>query len=137
MVEVIVEPGTTVEVDGPGFDVSVATPAWDFEAATPAWTFEIVPPDRVAETTPLATDLEVLLLPGPQGPTGPPGPPGSSYHFAQVTPAASWFIQHNLQRYPAVVVRVDGEHIYTDITYHDENALTLDFPQPVAGFVDM
>lgn len=121
--------GATVTVHQPQFRVTLAPPRTVVAGSPPnvrttvshpgATTFTARPPD---------TGVSVLPV------RGPPGPPGTSYVHEQTAPSASWLVQHNLQRYPAVVLLVSGEYVTTDITYLDENALVLTFPQPVAGF---
>lgn len=56
------------------------------------------------------------------------------YTHNQTTPAAVWSVEHNLGKYPMVSV-VDSTKavVYGDITYIDENNLTITFAGAFAG----
>tara|TARA_R100001510_G_C7652216_1_gene210018 strand:+ start:2025 stop:2585 length:561 start_codon:yes stop_codon:yes gene_type:complete len=48
---------------------------------------------------------------------------------------ATWNINHNLDKYPAVVaVNTSNEEIFGDLTYVDKNNVTIAFKSAVAGF---
>lgn len=71
---------------------------------------------------------------------GPAGPPGSSYSHQQTIPAATWTVQHNLHRKPAVVLFLDenpAEPVYTDVTYPDADTVVIEWPTAVAGWVEI
>lgn len=70
---------------------------------------------------------------GIAGPRGPAGPSGGSQQYPQSSPAATWTIQHNLNRYPLVSVVVAGELVDADIEYSDLNTVAVVFASPVAG----
>jgi hypothetical protein len=79
---------------------------------------------------------EILLASGPQGSVGPAGatgPQSTRFVFNQATPAASWYITHNLDTYPVVTVVIDGQEVITDVEYVDAFTVYLTFPSPVAG----
>lgn len=73
---------------------------------------------------------------GPQGLRGPAGPPGSAggVSYNQSIPAATWVINHGLNRYPAVVTRDStGEVIVGNVTYIDLNNAQVDFSAATGG----
>lgn len=86
---------------------------------------------------PIATLIETVPT-GPQGPAGPTGPAGAAggetYVHNQASASAQWIIQHNLNRYPTVVV-VDsaGTVVMGEVTYIDSNNIVLDFNPSFAG----
>lgn len=147
MAEVVVEPGTTVEVDTPGAAVEVATPSFEFESLTPAWTFETVSPQTVAGVDALGTDVDVLLLPGPPGPAGQPGPEGpaydggGAYQHVQEVPSTVWDADHGLGFNPAGVrvVAVNGDVWHPhQISHPQPGQITrLTFLESVAGTADL
>lgn len=82
-------------------------------------------------------DLE-LSSPGPQGARGPQGaqglPGGTGFVLDQVAPSATWLIQHNLGRYPAVtIIDSAGNLVLTDVFYSDLNTAVLTFASPTTG----
>lgn len=147
MAEVVVEPGTTVEVDFPGFDVEVVTPGFEFEATTPAWSFEVVPPQTSVDLDGPETGVDVLLLPGPQGPAGQQGPEGPAYDgggaytHVQEAPSTVWDINHGLGFNPAGirVIDVAGDHWWPlNVTHPQSGQVTrLTFPESIAGTADV
>lgn len=97
----------------------------------------------------VATVVELGLQQGPKGDPGTPGaqgepgetgatgPSGATFLFTQPTPAATWVVAHNLNTYPAVVILVDSNQVYSDVSYPDLNHLSIAFPTPVTGIASM
>jgi hypothetical protein len=57
-----------------------------------------------------------------------------TFIFNQNTPAITWNIQHNLQKFPSVMVTLPtGQVGYGDVTYIDENNLTITFAGDESG----
>jgi hypothetical protein len=57
-----------------------------------------------------------------------------TFTFNQGVPAITWNIQHNLQKFPSVtVVLPTGQKGYGDVTYIDENNLTITFAGDESG----
>lgn len=74
---------------------------------------------------------------GPQGPIGPQGPKGDTpapYVHDQISPAATWTVDHNLNCRPVVVV-VDstGAVVEGDVRYPSLNRTVLSFSGAFAG----
>lgn len=60
--------------------------------------------------------------------------PNKSYVHEQNTASATWYIEHNLGRYPAVTVAdSDGAMVMGDIEYNNENMVTIKFTAPFGG----
>lgn len=60
------------------------------------------------------------------------GPAGLVY--SQLTPAATWSIDHGLGRYPQVtVLDPNGERVLPDLDYGSVNAVTITHAEPLAG----
>lgn len=84
-----------------------------------------------------------ILVPGIAGPAGPQGLAGASgarYVYTQSAAAATWPIVHNLNRKPAVVIILDGDNgqpCVADVSYIDLTTLSIQFPTPVTGTVEM
>ena len=62
-----------------------------------------------------------------------------SFQFTQATPAATWTITHDLDRYPIIdsFVEYDGytqKIIPMSVTYVDSNTCEVQFSEPFAGF---
>lgn len=76
-----------------------------------------------------------VAAPGPQGPPGPAGAVGGApYTHTQVTPAATWPINHNLGRYPQVtIVDTFGNRRFADVIYADINNVSVIHSEPLAG----
>lgn len=81
------------------------------------------------------TDNVIVQMVGARGPQGPPGPAGgTAYEYVQSTPAASWIINHNLNRPVHVTLYNDsGEIVYSDVQRGSSNTLTVSFPAPTTG----
>lgn len=83
----------------------------------------------------------ILSSPGPQGERGPAGPAGGSpFEFVQTSPSNSWVINHDLDRFPGVIVFVDGDLTHpvdADVTYSDRNNLTVSFLAPHSGKAEL
>jgi hypothetical protein len=57
-----------------------------------------------------------------------------AFSFDQTVPSASWVINHNLNRYPTVVVKDSaGTVVVGTVTYDDENTISLSFTGGFAG----
>lgn len=96
--------------------------------------------DALTDIAVTVSDVGIVGPVGPTGPAGPAGPPGSggagaSYIHTQVSPAASWTVQHNLGaiRHPVIILAGETEPILTDTVYPDLNTIVLIFPAPAAG----
>lgn len=60
--------------------------------------------------------------------------PNESYVHEQNTASSTWYIEHNLGRYPAVTVAdSDGTMVMGDIEYNNENTVTIKFTAPFGG----
>jgi hypothetical protein len=71
---------------------------------------------------------------GVQGPPGADGPPGAAYVYQQVTPSASWLVDHQLGYFPNVTtVDTTDRMVQGDVTYVDQNTLTIDFSAAFSG----
>ena len=58
-----------------------------------------------------------------------------TYTFVQSTSSKVWIINHNLNKYPSVVVVDSGENVVVgDIQYNDLNTLTINFTAEFSGF---
>ena len=56
------------------------------------------------------------------------------YTFDQPTPAVTWNVQHNLDKFPSVTVALpSGQVGQADVTYVDENNLTITFAGAESG----
>ncbi len=56
------------------------------------------------------------------------------FTFNQATPANPWNVQHNLNKFPSVTVALpSGQVGQADVTYIDENNLTITFSGAVSG----
>lgn len=89
---------------------------------------------------PSGQEVLVITTGGPAGPKGDQGAPGSSFSYRQDTPAATWTVQHNLGRKPAVVLFLDEDPntpVYTDITYPDLNTVVVEWPSPETGWAEI
>lgn len=57
-----------------------------------------------------------------------------TFTYTQQTPASSWRIQHNLDKYPAVsVVDSAGSIVIGDVEYIDKNTVIVTFQSAFAG----
>ncbi len=77
-----------------------------------------------------ADQIEIIVSPlGETGEQGPPGVDGDKFfNFAQNTPASTWTVVHNLNKYPSVtVVDSAGTPAVGTVTYDTLNQLTIDF----------
>jgi hypothetical protein len=71
--------------------------------------------------------------PGPRGPIGLPGVSAPAYLHTQTALAATWIIEHSLNKYPQVTVIVDGGQVFADVTYSTLNRVTIVHGEPTAG----
>jgi hypothetical protein len=82
--------------------------------------------------------VQVFPAGGPPGPPGPPGPSGNTFRYSQMTPSATWVVNHNLGKHPSVTIVLDGQGwVISDIDYLDDNNISIQFPTPVTGTADM
>jgi hypothetical protein len=89
-------------------------------------TVTLPPPSAPVSVAPLGT-------PGPRGPIGIPGVSTPAYLHTQTAPAASWIIEHNLNRYPQVTVIVDGSEVFADVVFSTLNRVTIVHGEPTSG----
>lgn len=62
------------------------------------------------------------------------GSPNSSFAYNQSTPATTWNITHNLNKYPSVVtIDSTGITVTGTVSYIDQNTLTITFSAAIAG----
>ena len=84
---------------------------------------------------PNALDLDVTLYPllkGDKGEAGSAG--GASYTHDQMNAATVWYVAHNLNRHPSVVVTdSSGRQVEGDVVYVDANHVTITFSAAFAG----
>lgn len=60
------------------------------------------------------------------------------YHFDQVTPQATWTINHNLGYKPSIDLFNSGsQEIDGTVTHTSENQTIVSFTTPVAGFANL
>ena len=60
--------------------------------------------------------------------------PDKTYVYTQLSPSELWTIQHNLDKFPSVTaVNTNNIVYYGDITYIDENNLTIEFSAGFSG----
>lgn len=58
----------------------------------------------------------------------------ASFTFVQTVASATWIVQHNLGKFPAVtVVDSSGHEVVGDISHSNPNSLTIFFSAPFAG----
>jgi hypothetical protein len=57
-----------------------------------------------------------------------------NFVFTQATPSATWNVQHNLNKFPScTMVLSTGQQGYGDVTFIDENNLTITFAGAESG----
>lgn len=84
------------------------------------------------------TERLLVSSPGPQGPAGPQGAPGTGsgtyFRHDQVSPAATWIVNHNLGVYiGATIFDSLGRQVYADVVQGSPNQTTVTFPAPTVG----
>lgn len=97
-------------------------------------TVEIIPPSVPVITLAPPSIPSQLIVPvaGIQGPQGTPG--GSIVNYHQASPAATWVINHGLNRYPSVTLFDDTNTVFlTDIIYSSLNTVTVVNSSPITG----
>lgn len=132
----VLEPptGSVTVVDLPSFTVTVEIPA------QPTLQQELPDPSDVV-VVPIAGPPGPTGAQGPGGETGPEGPagpagPGGGGYFAyiQISPAATWIINHNLGRLVHVTLLDSGNDIaYADVIQGTLNQATIVFAVPTVG----
>src|SRR5688500_10258616 len=75
--------------------------------------------------------------PGEQGEPGDPGPAGVRYTHQQVAPAFTWNINHQLNISPHVTVIINGEQVDADVSYVDDNNVTVTFKEAQSGRAEL
>lgn len=79
----------------------------------------------------------VAPAPAPSSPAPAPSSPASnvliSHAHVQSTPAASWLIDHSLNRKPSVALVVGGKLVLTDVEYPSNSRVTVLWPVPTVG----
>ncbi len=102
--------------------------------------FELIEPSLI-NVVDISTGAQGPMgLTGPQGPQGAQGPAGVSlsgdlnYIHNQIGASTIWTVNHNLNKYPSVVV-VDsgGTVVYGEVEYLDLNNLIILFSAPFGG----
>jgi hypothetical protein len=92
--------------------------------------------EQPTELTVVEQSAELTVASGVPGPEGPQGPAGQvdGYLHEQTTPAATWIVSHNLDRYPSVsLIADDGELVEADVHYASTNTVTVVFAQAATG----
>ena len=57
-----------------------------------------------------------------------------NYVHNQPTPAVEWYVQHDLNKFPTATVALStGQQGFADVTYIDENNLTITFASGESG----
>lgn len=75
--------------------------------------------------------IENLSRPGGQQ---PPGQGDKTYTYEQIIPAATWTIQHNLEKYPSVTVVDSADSVVMgDVQYTSLNEIKITFSVPFSG----
>lgn len=99
-----------------------------------------LPDIDIVVTPPIPVQVEITPgLPGPpgiKGATGEAGPPGTdkNYVFTQGVPSSTWTIEHNLGKYPSVLVEDSAnDEVEGDIKYTDANNLVITFSAAFSG----
>jgi len=60
------------------------------------------------------------------------------YRFSQVVPESTWNINHNLGKFPAVIIMdYYGVEYESSIKHTDINNLTISFSNPFSGYADL
>lgn len=76
----------------------------------------------------------IIAAKGDEGPEGPTGGTGGSFAYEQITPSATWTIDHNLGYIPNVTV-IDGlgREVMGDIAHPTLNQTVLTFSAMFSG----
>lgn len=76
----------------------------------------------------------IAVYPGFVNPNIDPDAGDKNFVFTQSVPSTTWNIVHNLNKYPSVsVVNINNVAMYGEITYIDENELTIEFSAGFSG----
>ncbi len=76
----------------------------------------------------LSSDLLTWTTPSSTNPVA------AEYTYNQVVPSNVWTINHNLNKYPVVVVVDSGNNVFVgDVSYTDANDLTITFSSVFGG----
>lgn len=77
--------------------------------------------------------IQAVYIPGPSA-GGGGGGSAYTYVHTQVNANTSWAITHNMGKYPAVaIIDSGGDYMLADVSYTNENQLTVNFAAPVSG----
>jgi hypothetical protein len=61
-----------------------------------------------------------------------------TFRYSQTAPIATWNINHNLNKYPAVVITdLAGNEYESQFTYTDLNNITISFNNPFSGYANL
>ena len=83
----------------------------------------------------LESSVKVTGLPGVKGDKGDPG--GTHYTHTQASPATTWTINHNLNKYPSITLLTIGSVEFTaDIVYPNKNQAILTIAVATAGIAE-
>lgn len=101
------------------------------------------PSDSIGTTGSTYLDTQAHVLYGPKAATwpmpgvplqGPPGPSSGSYEHQQISPAATWVIDHPLTYRPNVsVIDSAGFEILADVSYPLVNRVVIEFSSQLGG----
>jgi hypothetical protein len=99
---------------------------------------EVLPPPVIDVTVQPAPVISVTLgsAQGPAGPKGDDGAVGSDLHYehTQAVASAVWTINHNMHKYPAVlVIDSGGDEVEGVIAFTDTDNIQLTFSAPFSG----
>lgn len=94
---------------------------------------------RAQSTTVIAppAGTRITVIVSRRGPPGPAGQGGGSvgYEHTQLSPAATWNINHNLGYRPSVsVFSVGGVEVNAEVVHLSNNQTQVSFNTPYAGF---
>jgi len=96
---------------------------------------EVIPSTPTVTYAPRVSELLVIPVAGPTGPQGLPGTPGGNgYVHTQSAPAATWIIDHGLNRKVHVTLFDVAETVvFADVAHGSINQTTITFADPKTG----
>ena len=103
---------------------------------------------KTIRVNPETKQLEVVACPGVEGGEPEPGNPSvpddsgdssadgdKTFRYGQETSSDEWMIEHNLNKYPSVMVFDSaGDEVHGDIVYINANVVTLNFSAAFSGY---